>query len=159
MTAVSLAKQKNEKTKKSRQQYFGLGRPNLKQFVVDARDPGSLLYAAQHGHEQKIRSRCEKENICPDEEVDKNGLTALHYAAGRGDVKIAQVLLDFKAGVDTRNKDLRTPLMWAARNGHMDVCEELVRRQAPCSESSTGRISCFKIFLVSSNMGRLGYQS
>ena len=109
--------------------YFGPGRPDLKQFIVDTRDPTSLLYAAQHGREEMIRSRCRER--CPDEDVDKNGLTALHYAAGRGDNKIVILLLELKAGVDTRNKDLRTPLMWAARNGHLDVCEELVRNKVP----------------------------
>ena len=109
--------------------YIGPGRPDLKQFIVDTRDPTSLLYAAQHGREEMIRSRCRER--CPDEDVDKNGLTALHYAAGRGDNKIVILLLELKAGVDTRNKDLRTPLMWAARNGRLDVCEELVRNKVP----------------------------
>lgn len=109
--------------------YFGPGRPDLKRFIVDTRDPTSLLYAAQHGREEMIRSSCAER--CPDEDVDKNGLTALHYAAGRGDNKMVILLLELKAGVDTRNKDLRTPLMWAARNGHLDVCEELVRNQVP----------------------------
>ena len=130
VTAVLRAqkvKGRSVETKKLR--YFGLGRPvSLKQFIVDGRDPTSLLYAAQHGKEEMIRSI---QSSNPDEEVDKNGLTALHYAAGRGDLSIVTLLLELKAGVDTRNKDLRTPLMWAARNGHLDVCEKLVRNAAP----------------------------
>lgn len=95
-------------THRPRMPYFGLGRrTSLKQFVVDARDPNSLLFAAQHGHAEQIRRSCEGvlSSMSPDEEVDKNGLTALHYAAGKGDLEIVGLLLELKAGVDTRNKD------------------------------------------------------
>ncbi|CAK9017200.1 Oxalate--CoA ligase (4-coumarate--CoA ligase isoform 8) (At4CL8) (4-coumarate--CoA ligase-like 10) (Acyl-activating enzyme 3) (Adenosine monophosphate binding protein 3) (AtMPBP3) (Oxalyl-CoA synthetase) [Durusdinium trenchii] len=132
-------------THRPRMPYFGLGRrTSLKQFVVDARDPNSLLFAAQHGHAEQIRRSCEGvlSSMSPDEEVDKNGLTALHYAAGKGDLEIVGLLLELKAGVDTRNKDLRTPLMWAARNGHVDVCEELVRCQADVLASNKLGICC-----------------
>eukprot|EP00434_Breviolum_minutum_P027964 symbB.v1.2.024742.t2/scaffold2365.1/size83366/10 len=119
-TAVKIALQKkstdagkhskgNKAGNLSRVRYFGPGSAQLKQFIVDSRDPTSLLSAAQHGSEEVIRCRCK--DMSPDEEVDKNGLTALHYAAGRGDLSIVSLLLELKAGVDTRNKDLRTPLM------------------------------------------------
>ncbi|CAJ1345833.1 unnamed protein product [Effrenium voratum] len=120
--------------------YLGPGRPDLKQFVVDARDPGSVLHAAQHSRADVIRTRCSE--MSPDAEVDRNGLTALHYAAGRGDLQICRLLLELGAGVDTRNKDLRTPLMWAARNGHVEACEELVRRKADIHAANKLGICC-----------------
>lgn len=129
--STDASKQANKAGSLSRVRYFGPGSAQLKQFIVDSRDPTSLLSAAQHGSEEVIRRRCKE--MSPDEEVDKNGLTALHYAAGRGDLSIVSLLLELKAGVDTRNKDLRTPLMWAARNGHLDVCEELVQKHVPAS--------------------------
>ncbi|CAE7632081.1 unnamed protein product, partial [Symbiodinium microadriaticum] len=115
----------------------------MEQFVVDGRDPQSLLHAAQHGRSDVIHRRCRPDgNVNPDQEVDKNGLTALHYAAGRGDLGIVVALLELSAGVDTRNKDTRTPLMWAARNGHMEVCEELVKRGADVRAANKLGICC-----------------
>lgn len=132
-----------KKTTQSAHRYLGPGRSDMEQFVVDGRDPQSLLHAAQHGRSDVIHRRCRPDgNVNPDQEVDKNGLTALHYAAGRGDLGIVVALLELSAGVDTRNKDMRTPLMWAARNGHMEVCEELVKRGADVRAANKLGICC-----------------
>lgn len=108
---------------------------------VDFRDPSTLLYAAQHGDEHTLRRRC-SEGLLVDEEVDKFGLTALHYAAGRGDLQILRLLLELGAAVDTRSKDLRTPLMWAARNGHVELCSELLRHSADIHAANKLGICC-----------------
>eukprot|EP00439_Symbiodinium_sp_Y106_P036590 s2551_g4.t1 len=55
---------------------------------------------------------------------------------------IGGLVFELSAGVDTRNKDMRTPLMWAARNGHMEVCEELVKRGADVRAANKLGICC-----------------
>ena len=58
---------------------------------------------------------------------DKNGSSLLHYAAGCDDIEICKYLLQLNMNANiqsTNNK--RTPLHWAARNGHLDICKLLV---------------------------------
>jgi hypothetical protein len=50
--------------------------------------------------------------------VDRHGLTALQWAAGGGHLAVVVYLLaECGVKVDTPNKEGRTPLMWACRNG------------------------------------------
>lgn len=51
--------------------------------------------------------------------VNRRGWTALHYAAAKGDNKIVRMLLDQSADLDARSPTHITPLMMAARNGHI----------------------------------------
>ena len=61
-------------------------------------------------------------------------ITALHRAAGEGDVKRAESLLDGGANLTARDDHLgSTPLAWAARAGHATMVEFLLERGAPVS--------------------------
>lgn len=51
--------------------------------------------------------------------VNKEGWTALHYAAAAGDNNIVQMLLDKKAKLDALSPNGTTPIMMAARNGYI----------------------------------------
>lgn len=52
-------------------------------------------------------------------EVNKPGWTPLHYAAAIGNNEIVQMLLDKAAYIDAESPNKTTPLMMAARGGHI----------------------------------------
>ena len=54
-----------------------------------------------------------------DAEVNRPGWTALHYAAAAGASDIVKLLLDASAYIDAESPNLTTPLMMAARGGHI----------------------------------------
>ncbi|XP_055950885.1 putative ankyrin repeat protein RF_0381 [Argiope bruennichi] len=69
---------------------------------------------------------------------DMNGNSALHFAARNsqtllylpeyqtGDLWIVQKLINNGADIDTVNIDYETPLMWAIREGNLDIVKELL---------------------------------
>jgi len=76
---------------------------------------------------------------------DKNGSTLLHYAAGCGENKkaldICRHLLN-TIDVDCRSENNgRTPLHWAARNGHTHVCELLIEHGAAVDSLAKGQVT------------------
>ncbi len=67
-----------------------------------------------------------------------DGMTALHWAAFKGDVEMAQMLL--KAGASlkaTTRLGNYTPLLVAARNGHAAVIQELIKAGADPNAATT----------------------
>ena len=54
-------------------------------------------------------------------EINKDGWTALHYAAFQGQTPVAKYLIDNKADINAKAPNGVTPLMAAARNGHYEV--------------------------------------
>lgn len=66
--------------------------------------------------------------------LDRNGATALHWAAGCGHVNIVSYLIEKckccpnQGQIGKRSFAGRTPLHWAARNGHLKVVEYLIER-------------------------------
>ena len=63
---------------------------------------------------------------------DKHGSNLLHYAAGCGHEDICRYLMPFIDATNNsntptnNNTNERTPLHWAARNGHVHICKLLV---------------------------------
>jgi ankyrin repeat protein len=72
---------------------------------------------------------------------DKYGGTALHWAAGKGQVQTAELLLQHGAAPEARlykgGGRGRTPLHYAARNGHLAVCKLLVERGGAAVDALT----------------------
>ena len=61
--------------------------------------------------------------------VNNYGQTALHYAAGKGRARVADVLLQANTSTTTVAKNGRTPVQYAARNGHGELAERLRQAQ------------------------------
>jgi len=57
-------------------------------------------------------------------------MTLMHVASCHGLLEVLRLLIDQGAEVDVRDQDGHTPLRWAARRGHKDVMELLLRRGA-----------------------------
>jgi ankyrin repeat protein len=70
---------------------------------------------------------------------DENGRTALHLAAGSGQVEFVKALLEAGADVKLRSRDRATPLMVAATNGHAAIVAMLmVHGGEPRTVDNTG---------------------
>lgn len=63
-------------------------------------------------------------------EVNKKGWTPLHYAASSGDDEIVKMLLDASAYIDAGSPNGTTPMMMAARAGHVSTIDLLVSQGA-----------------------------
>jgi ankyrin repeat protein len=65
--------------------------------------------------------------------VNQDGWTALHYAAAIGDNDIVKMLLDKSAAVDAPSPNKTTPVMMAARGGHIYTVKALLDAGADAS--------------------------
>ena len=73
---------------------------------------------------------------------DTVGRTALHYAAGYGDLAAATALLAHGAGVNAPDRFGATPLHWACLKAHVPVVEELIAASAdPLVRATAGVFS------------------
>jgi hypothetical protein len=61
---------------------------------------------------------------------DKDGFTLLHSAAGRGQCKTVEALLEKSAGLDARSTSGETPLLAACKAGRAEVADALIKAKA-----------------------------
>ena len=84
------------------------------------------------GNYDEFVSLVEEGTFHPKSHLDRNGATALHWAAGCGRLESVAYLIEKcgccpnEAQQGKRSFLGRTPLHWAARNGHLNVVEYLV---------------------------------
>lgn len=91
---------------------------------------GTLASAAMRGEMQEVSYLLRKESsLCTGlsrgddalNTADETGLSALHWAALSGNVKIVEELIESGASVDALNSALNSPLQLAAACGHTDI--------------------------------------
>ncbi len=58
--------------------------------------------------------------------LDSTGMTALHFAAGHGNLEILQILLQEGAEINFKDINGRSPLHLAASSGNMDAINLLL---------------------------------
>lgn len=64
--------------------------------------------------------------VNPEEAGETCGITELHYAVFRNDVKAAERLLCKKVNVNCKNRCGQTPLIIAVQNGNVEMAEVLL---------------------------------
>lgn len=103
-------------------------------------DPFELVKA---GNIDAFVTTVESKSFSPANQIDRNGATALHWAAGAGNLPIVIYLVETcKCNPNQPQKAKRafrgrTPLHWAARNGHLEVVKYLVNNCAEVDINAT----------------------
>ncbi|XVF62978.1 hypothetical protein PTKIN_Ptkin09bG0052000 [Pterospermum kingtungense] len=95
----------------------------------------ALHAAAMAGNKKATRIILEKKGNLT-KETDENGQTPLHYAAHLGNYSLVKVLLEWdKSAAYVRDKKLEmTPLLMAARQGHLQIVCEIISCCPDCCE-------------------------
>lgn len=94
-------------------------------FDRHAHGGGSLLCALDV-FQWRSRRGTRSKGICALDAVDREGRTALFYAALDGDVDRVASLVGEGSNVDAKDGRLETPLHFAARGHHLEVVEMLL---------------------------------
>jgi len=109
-----------------------------------------LLDAARRADAAALRSLLARGGAV--DERDRQGRTALHWAATAGSAEAARLLLERGADVDARSGPSMTPLHWAAAKGRAELADLLLRHGAdprarnaygmtPLHEASTAEVA------------------
>jgi len=100
--------------------------------IKNIRQDTPLMLAVLDNNVDEVKKllKNEKNNI---DEQNKDGQTALHYAAYRNDTQLVRLLLDNKALIDNVDNLGRTPLHFASQNDSFAAAEILVHDKANLS--------------------------
>lgn len=106
--------------------------PKVTNFLIDAKGSdleieniygeNPLMLAAFSNNLTIVKKLVELKKV----NVNKDGWTALHYAASKGYLDISRFLLSNGADVNSKSPNETTPLMMASRYGHIEVVRLLL---------------------------------
>lgn len=99
--------------------------PELKIDQTNSVGETALMMAALKGHDDWVRRLVER-----GARIDRDGWTPLHYAATGPKPAAVAWLIERGARIDARSPNGTTPLMMAARYGHEESVDVLLRRGA-----------------------------
>ena len=129
---------------------------------IDSTGTTPLIWAAKYGNEEVVRLLLWKKHIQPDQPDAKSGRTALSWAAGNGHEGVVRLFLASRSvnpesiglwwgkaahivdvlfggryvNPDSASNIDRTPLSWAAENGHEGIVKLLLGRRGVNPDSS-----------------------
>jgi ankyrin repeat protein len=119
-------------------------RRNLMRVTIGALGLSALLYAApsapladaaMHGNKDAVRALLKQ--AADVNAAQGDGMTALHWAAMKGDADLAQTLLYAGANVKATTRiGAYTPLLLAAKNGNADVMAPLLKSGADVNDAT-----------------------
>jgi len=89
-----------------------------------------LHHCARKGLTSSVKRLLSIRNINVNVKDDVNRCTPLHWAASKGHIEIARLLLESGAGVNARDNNGNTPLHLAAFYCHVDILHLLVENGA-----------------------------
>ena len=103
-----------------------------------------LILAAYHGHTETVRYLVGLKGL---QDVNVNhksvdDLSALFCAADRKHADVVKVLIDAGADIETRNKDLWTPLIYACQKGSQPIVKMLVEAGADVRATQKDGFTC-----------------
>ncbi len=101
--------------------------------AADYSGAGPVAVAAREGHSELIRVLA-KAGADVNAKDPHFGRTALHWAAIKGNSKLAETLLRHGAGIDATNAAGTTPVQLAARYGHRGVVDALTAKGASAKD-------------------------
>jgi ankyrin repeat protein len=105
--------------------------------VLHASGPSPVADAAMHGDKEGVRLLL-KQAVDVDA-AQGDGMTALHWAAMRGDAEMAQMLMYAGANIKATTRiGAYTPIFLASQNGHAAVIEALLRAGADPKSADAG---------------------
>ncbi|XP_029130073.1 potassium channel AKT6 isoform X1 [Cajanus cajan] len=102
--------------------------------------PISLLFAVSRDDDLLLRKLLKKGS--DPNEVDKNGKTALHLAAFKGNNHCVSLLLEHGAKVNIQDSDGNVPLWEAIKGGHESIMKLLIDNGADISCADVGHFAC-----------------
>lgn len=93
-------------------------------------DRERFFYATKKGYVSPVKRLIDRGTDVNVKDDKSYGQTALHYAAGKGYVKVAELLINERANVNERNSEGWTPLHYVTAKGDMEMVELLINAEA-----------------------------
>lgn len=109
----------------------------------------ALMIAAEHGHSAMVAYFLARSDF-QHQATNKEGLSALHRAAERGQIDLIKTLIDHGLEVNQSNNEGRTPLHYAVQSGNTSAIELLVDNGADVNKvDNQGRSPFFHAVVYS----------